>query len=49
MGGKYTIIARNYDDKVLKMYECTNNIIKAICLYIKARKKYEYVIFEARK
>jgi len=49
MGGKYTVAGKNYEDKFWEMYECTNSFLKAIWLYIKARKKCDYVELQVRK
>lgn len=48
MGGKYSILARDYKDKA--WYELyTNSIFKAIIVWIKALFKYELVDFTIRK
>lgn len=49
MGGKYSILARNYRDEVWMVALYTNNIFKAIKVWIKALLKYESVEFTIRK
>ena len=49
MGGKYEILARNYTDEYWRVGENTNNIIKALAVWIMALVKYELIEFNVRK
>lgn len=49
MGGKYSILARNYKDEVWMVVLYTNNKFTAIKVWIKALLKYELVEFTIRK
>ena len=49
MGGKYSILGRNYKDKVWMEALSTNSRIKAIKVWIRALIKYELVEFTVRK
>ena len=49
MGGKYAILARDYEDVAWEIAECTDSAIKAAVTYIKARIKYQLVELSVRK
>ena len=49
MSGKYSILARNYEDRIWEVALNTDNRLLAIRVYIKALFKYELVEFTARK
>ena len=49
MGGKYSILARDYKDDIWEVALYTNNLFKAIKVYIKALRKYELIEFTVRK
>ena len=49
MGGKYSILARDYEDEIWSVAFYTNSLIKAVKVYIRALFKYELVEFTIRK
>lgn len=49
MGGKYSVLARDYKDEVWYVALYTNSKFKAIKVWIKALFKYELVEFTVRK
>lgn len=49
MGGKYSVLARNYEDRVYDVALYTDSKLKAIKVWIKALFKYELVKFTIRK
>ena len=49
MSDKYSVMARNYNDKMWEVALYTNNKIKAVKVWIKALFKYELVEFVVRK
>ena len=49
MSGKYSILARNYEDRIWEVALYTDNLLLAIKVYIKALLKYERVEFTVRK
>lgn len=49
MGGKYAILARDYEDVAWKIADYTDSAIKAAVTYIKARIKYQLVELSVRK
>lgn len=49
MGGKYSVIARNYEDNIWQVALYTDSLFKAIKVWIKSLFKYELVEFSVRK
>ena len=49
MGGKYSVLARNYKDVAWSVSEYTDSRLKAIRVWLKALLKYELVEFTVRK
>lgn len=49
MGGKYSVLARNYEERVWSVAFYTNSKFAAIEVWIKALFKYELVEFTVRK
>ena len=49
MGGKYTILARDYDDTAWSVALYTDSRAKAFVIWVKALFRYELVDFEVRK
>lgn len=49
MGGKYSIHARNYKDKVWMIGLFTDNLLQAISTWIKALFLYDLVEFTTRR
>lgn len=49
MGGKYSVLARNYNDEVWPVALHTNSRFKAYKVWLKALRKYEMVEFTVRK
>lgn len=49
MSGKYSVFARNYEDRIWEIALYTDSKLLAIRVYIKALFKYELVKFEVRK
>lgn len=49
MGGKYSVLARNYHNGVWDIVLYTNSRIKAVSVWIEALFKYELVEFTVRK
>lgn len=49
MGGKYSILAKDYQNNYWSVGVYTNNLFKAICIWIRASLKYELVEFTIRK
>lgn len=49
MGGKYCILAKNYDYMFWMYSDCTDSLFKAIILMVKACRKYDFVQLEIRK
>lgn len=49
MGCKYSILAKNYEDKIWSVGLYTDSLFKAIRVYIRVLFKYELVEFTIRK
>ena len=49
MGGKYSILAKNYGYMFWMYSDCTDNLFKALIQLIKAYRKYDFVQLEIRK
>lgn len=49
MGGKYSILAKNYGYMYWNCSDCTNSLLEALIWLIKAHRKYDYVQLEIRK
>ena len=49
MGGKYSVLARDYEERVWSVALYTDSKFKAIEVWIKALFKYELVEFTIRK
>ena len=49
MGGKYCILAKNYDYMFWMCSDCTDSLFKALIQLIKAYRKYDFVQLEIRK
>ncbi len=49
MGGKYGVLARDYEDVAWRISEFTDSRSKALMTYIKARIKYQLVELSVRK
>lgn len=49
MSGKYSILARNYEDRIWGIALYTDNTLLAIRVYINALLKYELVEFGIKK
>lgn len=48
MGGKYSVLARNYEDRIWYVALYTDSRLKAIKVWLKALLKYELVEFTVR-
>ena len=49
MGGKYSILAKNYEEEVWNVALYTDSFFKAIYVYIKALFNYQLIEFTIRK
>jgi hypothetical protein len=49
MGGKYSILAKNYQNDYWSVGTYTNNLFKAMYIWVRASFKYELVEFTIRK